>query len=1388
MSAGGSDFSGVAQGGIGQGFANGVESGLNQYNKGLDRKQQQAHTMLNNFVAPNLARLGKPIPMPDTDDPELLRQWKAAEDARQTGLSAATKQAEGLLKQLGSPMDINQFTALYYDPATAVDTEAQVTARGNIGRFAELEERRKALYNKLVSMPENTEGYQEMFKQYNQFITDEYNPVYKGIRGRDYQNDVNDPTVWAGIRNREALKTNNRTYLTNAATVTGDPQIERLLSDPDVNLNETIPGTNMTWRQYIDAKVDSVGLDNLLKQGDTASVTALIGRLQVMPDDKRMELSADLKMFWSNVLKEQQTPGSSGNLAIQSAVGSFVKQAAEVQQAVNTVKIQGLDMTYREESITQIRGAIKLQDFQIDNNQREAVYRFGALALEGNRAVLSGRADFDALLGDMPKEEKDRLWTESVVNPLREYDKKQAQSFEAVRVQIDGMKLNQASQYQELAQKGMLQFVIPRDENNKIIRSGMFWQNALQAYGGDADLAERELNRQISVSISNFDNFNAKTQQDLTLGAAQVRVTEANATQAEARAEYAKDFAALEYETAVTTEARNKVGLTNDQITTQRQNVGLEADKVGLEQAKVNLDISKVDQRLAALRGTAQAGEYLSVMVEKLGVNSLNNPEVQKLLVREFGEAGAANVKKYLTDQAAWDESVKKSQALGQKVATFNAMFDSPATIRAFSQNPGQVAEIAKAVGADPRQTQMILGKLATENSVLTSQQIKNLAFQLQEGKSRLNLAWEQFAYGKEHDSAVMAQDANQFEKSFGLDLSKFSFTKEQQRLDNIFRERQFTTQNYQWQTEYRRGVYQSNRAFQFQEATDRRDFNFQKFVTNRSYQFQVDTDARDFKFASESDKRDFEYQKGRDQVADHWTAAGYWQGVSRAAQEQSNWLADFYLRSANSAADRDTANSQIRVQLLQPLQQQATLMQGQIDDSTKALGELQAQAGVDGPALSSNTIQLTKKFDENGNWVGYTASAKVSSGNAKAAYDRLGTKVDDYAYLMYLRDKAQAAVTNINGTLETVINNYTSKTGQDDPYQISGDSNPFGGRNTGPTGDPKSAVVNFKSYVSDTPIGADLAGRIRDLTSGKLPGQGFYQFNQENFCLTAVQAIFDGKVTYPGFGSGIKGGKGGARSWISQAVGAGMIKVNQGKPLTAADVRAMPDGTILFQESGVPEGHIAVVMGGKVVETSKYAQNKIYGQFGTSTAEAYVGRVKGATTAYQIPTSWWNAGSGTNYAFQPSKGQGTTTTTNGGSKTAAPVKPAAATTPKAFTGGDGGFAPVPSRFQALAALAMKNGRGRLVSDKVDTGPLTVPYGDKNMLINDKGSTMNIVGAFGMQLSQHMSAQGANLAQAAKKDPQGFAKVVGNMMKEAGFGGNASDFVLDWFKTRGWAK
>ncbi len=1331
MGAGGSDYGGLAQGQIGQGFAQGVESGLNQFNKGLDRKQQQAHTMLNNFVAPNLARLGRPIPMPDTDDPELLRQWQAAEDARQTALSAAVKQAEGLLKQLGNPMDINQFTALYFDPSTAVSTEAQVNVRQNIGLFADLEQRRVAMYNELKAMAPNSLSYAEKFKQYNTFIETEYAPVYRQVRGREYKNDVNDPKVWGAILNREAVLADSVTYLQGIAKVVPDPEIQALIQQQlsagaGLDLNAQVPGLNMTYRQLFDSAVDKVGLTNLLKQGDVNSITTLVGRLSSMTPEQLMGLEDPaLQAFWSSYQQERATPGSTKNDILQAVAGSFRKGVNEVKQSDQAVQLGGLQIQINEQNlelakrnVTKADNDIILQGWaikeaplnvQLKQDQlvingktiskmdSDRLIQFGALALEGNPAVLASRDEFNALLGEeLTQEEKDQMWNRIVVQNLERYDKKQTQNFEAVQTQINSMKYSNTAKLAELAQQGMLHFLIPRDEKGNIIKAGPMWENVMAAVGQDETRAMGLLlgdgtpnSGLIASSRTAYNNLTAKQKQDLQIGAQNLRAATANATLVSARAKYAEDFALAEKRTA---EGQASITLSN-------------------------ATIAKVTARFAELKGKAELGEYLDVMVSNLGADVLDNPEIKKLVVDAFGAQGAEQATQFLKDRQAFKLRAENVQAERQKAELFNSLFSSPSVIRANALDPQKVAAIANQIGADPRQLQLMLIKLAREGSSLSAAQLENIRFALTDGRSRLALAWQ-----------TRADDLEQFRLTFGLDRDRF--------------------------------------------------------------EWQVSTDKRDFQYGKTVDERNFNYQKTRDQVADYWTRVRYWHDVRESAQRQANWLADYYQRQADSATNRRLTLEQLRVQLLQPLQQQSVLMRSQVDDATAGLAELSKKYGPDIAAtLNPQVVSLQKKTDEQGNT---TYVPVLADQRYKGQFDRIPpAALQEYATLMYRRDAGREALANISSTYNEIITTFKNVSGYaGDLYDVTGDSNgalPNPTPNTGANANPNVAKLDFKTYNAPTALGSSLNARLRQLAAGN--SNGYTNFNRNNFCLTLIQAAFHPMLKAE---HNYKGGPGGARSWVNQAIADGAVKVYGGKPLTAADIKNLPDGTILFQESGVPEGHIAIVMGGKIVETTKYSQSKISGDFGTTTAEAFVNRVKGPTIAIQIPASWYKPGQGVNAPFSGnnnSTGGGTTPSRNtGGGSTSTPAPKA---NPAAFVAADGSFASNISRVQASVAGAIKNRNARLIAntDKIDyIGPLTVPYGNQRALISEPSSTMAVIGSYAAQYSTYMKSKGANMAAEVKKNPQAAVDLLVSLLKKDGYGGDLRTFVVDYFRRKGWMK
>lgn len=136
MAVGGSDYGNVARGQIGQGFAQGVESGLVQYNKGVDRKITQANKYMETVLIPNLQRLNRPLDPPKPEDgPEAMQEYLRARQSQSEQLGQIKGKIGEVLTITQSPFKADDIMGMYFDPANAIPAEAIAERQRNLGIY-----------------------------------------------------------------------------------------------------------------------------------------------------------------------------------------------------------------------------------------------------------------------------------------------------------------------------------------------------------------------------------------------------------------------------------------------------------------------------------------------------------------------------------------------------------------------------------------------------------------------------------------------------------------------------------------------------------------------------------------------------------------------------------------------------------------------------------------------------------------------------------------------------------------------------------------------------------------------------------------------------------------------------------------------------------------------------------------------------------------------------------------------------------------------------------------------------------------------------------------------------------------------------------------------------
>lgn len=718
MAAGGSDFSGLVQGGMGQGFAQGVQQGTDAYNRGVDRKTAQANTYLTQFIGPNLQRLsqGLPRPGPDATQDE-WDKWVQAENARRGQLDVLFKQSDTYLKQTGSPVSAEEWRGLWYDPNSAVSAEDWNAISKDYASFRTVNGNVQRLQQELAKIDpvEQPELYAQKKAQYDKYKKDNnYEARWSKITGASYVEFVGGEGETQARRN-DLMVANDQKLLSGLFN-SSDPAISglaRQLFQAGKPLDSIDPSTGKPIRDTVMAMLDKEGLDNLIEKGGQEGIQAALQRIGAMTDAQRQDLTPQAAQLWNQFKAYQQDPNSIPIGPNKTVFNAYKQSDFKTTQEGQAVDQGALNLKLSSQALQQGVNNLTLSGQAIDKNKRDAIFEIGAQAAQGNALVGSMRSEFDGLLGpEIPADVKDKLWDDGVIKPLQAYTDKQAQNFKYVESQLVGMQLNNSNTLQDTITKGQFHltgmFKVGADGKTYIDKDSEVYKRVVQVQGNPSDAA---LITWYDQSLKNYNNLDTKTQQDLRIGAAQVRTAEANAKITEVDAHYASTFADLK-----------RKDMTYSVIQ------------------------SRVQSEIAGAQAKGQMAVLMAQAVEQGGVGILDDPAFKADFTKALGgDKAYAAAKSYLTAQQSYKLKAQQNQLMAQANDEFDRMFKSPEAMRMYLSDPKKVEQIAKNAGLSPAAVKSALAQMISENKTMTDLQIKDMRFSIYAREQGLDLQWKQF-------------------------------------------------------------------------------------------------------------------------------------------------------------------------------------------------------------------------------------------------------------------------------------------------------------------------------------------------------------------------------------------------------------------------------------------------------------------------------------------------------------------------------------------------------------------------------------------------------------------------------------------------------------------
>lgn len=720
MAAGQTDYGSLVGGQLGQAFAQGTQQATDNYNKGVDRKAAQANTYLTNFIGPNLQKLSKAEPRPPVGSPAAeFTAWAQRESARQTQMQMLLNQSGKYLKDTGSPVSQEEWAGLWYDPSTAMKPEELAAISQNAGKFDVTTNQLNTLRSELVKLDPESEIYKVKLGQYDDVLKSSgYANTFKTMTGADYVETFGvNSDAEKTARRTDRITSNDNNYLDAVSKSVKSPEGQALIQNliqTGTPLSAINPATGRTYREQLNGLVDGEGLDNLINSGSEEGFASAIQRIDLMSDEQRKNLTPTALAFANQVAQFRKNPAElPDGSPLKSALQKFTLVDQAVTKGQNEITIQGKDIAYKDVSYKIAQQTVKINDINIATSNRENIWKYGALAQEGNQAVLASKDDFYAQLGeDMPIEEKDKIWNTAVLTPLQTFEAKQAQNFKYTETQLVGMTINNTNAIDDTIRNGRfhLTTLFTKDSNGNTVinKDSPIYATVQNVMGKPSD---EQIMAWASQSAENYANLDTQTKNTLAISSSNVRSAAAQATSAEVEASYAEPFAAQR--------------LTQGNLT----NKGLQYD----------VNQKALEAKVAVAKQRGEMSILITQAIKTSGVGITKDPVFRASMINALGSEQAYNsLVNYASAQQTYETRSQNNQLTlqGQQITRaqndeFDRMFSSPASIRMYASQPDKVAAVARAAGINPADANAALSQLASEGRTLTDLQVKSMRFDM---------------------------------------------------------------------------------------------------------------------------------------------------------------------------------------------------------------------------------------------------------------------------------------------------------------------------------------------------------------------------------------------------------------------------------------------------------------------------------------------------------------------------------------------------------------------------------------------------------------------------------------------------------------------------------
>lgn len=1341
MGAGGSDYGGLAQGQIGQGFAQGVDAATENYLKYKKLIEERAQREFNNnlskyaiqaqqnelalkYIDSALASIvkGKPMPDPETATSQELDEWLSGEQAKYAQIPALIKAYEEVFKKAGIEVDPQTYVNSFFggDPTKLLSQQRdRVVATQNYrSLLPKAEELKKTAAELGAKYGYDSKEYKDAFNAYLDVINKpdaalgiSLAEAYERATGRKYVDPTANPAAFQQSARTTLVNNNVKDRL--AALATQRPEAQAVLAQVEQGGLEAssvidTPNGKMTVLEFVNSFVKVEDLKKLINSGSPEDLDKAMNIIFTMSAEDRAKLPEEIREAWT-IFSEYQ----SGKRAADDSVYS---------RAVTISRLPKLDYETKvatKENI-QTNTNVKLKELGL---AEDAALSQMARDINNGVNVLTetNKARFFSKLPEgMSEEDKEKAWEEFAIKPYLKAKEKDDLQFRSLQNQVTAKAMENINAESSLVTSGGL-YLVATNLDGTIDYSSPAYQLYAKGRGGDTDAVRRAFADLIERSKYHFDQIDETRRTSLENGKLNNRILNADADYKEWATPYQRRLLQANVRTTES-QARVQTGTEQAQI---------DSATAGARSAQANADVAErtVDARVNNTKADARTAEANANVAERTVDARVSNANASARSAKAEADVAErtvdARVSSYKSDAVVKEiqAEVARASKTGRIAATFQETADalgedwlnSGEPERLFGQymTPAQIQSARKVAGV-----RISLRKEA-DNLAILDQYIKNPQVwykqpaKLREVALRAGIDPGEFVARITYLASVRNKlsdlEVQQVKTSIWASKKNVQISQAHLNLAELNRQ----DGNARWLAEWERDRERYADARRFRDRQFNRD-TAQQEISNFMRLVELE-------------------QSGRSLTIQQQSIVAQFKGVVLPTIIEANRTEKANIENYTAQIEELIGNNPYIRQLA-----------NQIDPNKRnAQGQIILPAGVS-PQHASLLSQIAR--------------------------------------LKALRADSQRALNNTNALLSQVSNSMMNS-GFSIEDLIGDGQNPQNYITAGnlriPVGANKTSVVAaLDSYNGTTAASRAFISGVKRVLVGQSGGGD--EIYQPGWCGRFVKTVIKENFNLPAGVNIAANAYGIYQSLVKAGMG-----VNNGKPIT--DVSQLQEGMVLWQDSpdrdaqGNAVGHIAIYAGGKIWHNSYYNDNKVNGAVGWMEPEQFLKAYK--TYGALLPSRLAKEGyQGDTVSIPPKQN-----TPPGKSPTVTPPK----TPPLKYADDKGNFAP------SVNLAALTKGKGREVTKPTNGGPLQVNIGNGSFRQLDNpqvaNNVMAIVGTQAVQYFDSMAVRKGSLTfrELAQQNPNAAIEAVVNILKsplpQGGvlLSGDLEPYVLRWLKSKG---